>query len=68
MRLPFQSKQNEAMYKWSEAWPIQTDIRFRDSLQQSPSSSMHYEVEDIVGKKIVKGKVFYLVKWKGWQT
>jgi M-phase phosphoprotein 8 len=29
---------------------------------------MHYEVEDIVGKKIVKGKVFYLVKWKGWQT
>ena len=25
-----------------------------------------YEVDKIIGKKIEKGKIFYLIKWKGY--
>ncbi len=38
---------------------------------QSDSSDLDndivlYEVEKILGKKVVKGKIYYLIKWSDW--
>lgn len=36
--------------------------------ENDQDKEIFYEVENIVGKKIVKGKVFYKVKWEGYRS
>ena len=38
----------------------------RDEPIPEPKKQQSYEVEKIVAHKIIKGNIFYLVKWVGW--
>jgi hypothetical protein len=35
-------------------------------MQENSDLESLYEVESIIGKKKIRGKVFYQVKWKGY--
>ena len=46
---------------------IEADVSVEnDEFEPAPDEDEEYEVEEILNKRIKKGQVEYLVKWKGW--
>ena len=47
--------------------PIEVDVTVdNDEFEPAPDEDEEYEVEEILNKRIKKGEIEYLVKWKGW--
>ena len=50
-----------------EVIPIEVDVSVEnDEFEPAPDEDEEYEVEEILNKRIKKGQIEYLVKWKGW--
>ena len=46
---------------------IEADVSVEnDEFEPAPNEDEEYEVEEILNKRIKKGQIEYLVKWKGW--
>ena len=46
---------------------IEADVAVEnDEFEPAPDDDEEYEVEEILNKRIKKGQIEYLVKWKGW--
>ena len=49
-----------------EVIPIEVDVTVdNDEFEPAPDEDEEYEVEEILNKRIKKGQIEYLVKWKG---
>jgi len=53
--------------EFEEVICIEADVSVEnDEFQPAPDEDEEYEVEELLNKRIKKGQVEYLVKWKGW--